>query len=308
MPHNLADDVVHVAVAGADDLEIEVAAAGRGFPANVVCHCPHGCGYADQIVRWLVQRQQDPCRPRARRLVAERHLACRRLGHRIDSRARLGGHRNRQRHPPRCVDGGRQGRPERVESSSRACNRRHHRRAKPRRQPRHVDLDALLLRLVDHVQRDDDAGTSLEHLVDEVQVPPERGGIDDDQDGVGPSAAAPEHRVDGDLFVARSCAEAVGAGKIDELSRAETRKVERASGAGDGDAGIVADFDVGAGERVEERRLARIRVAGNQNDRPGASGRRRRDSGGGRPAWPHCHASGSSTSMESASARRIDRA
>ena len=116
---------------------------------------------------------------------------------------------------------------QRVESSSRARDRRHDRRAQPRRQPRHVDLDALLLRLVDHVQRDDDAGAGLEHLVDEVEVARERGGVDDDQDGVGPSAAAAEHRVDGDLFVARSRAEAVGAGKIDELGRAETRKIER---------------------------------------------------------------------------------
>src|SRR4029450_10424123 len=120
--------------------------------------------------------------------------------------------------------------------------------------------------------------------------------------------AAAEHRVHGDLLVARSRAQTVGAWKIDEFGGAKGGKIERRGRARDCDAGVVADLDVRAGERVEERGLAGVRIARNQDDGPRASGRRRLDNGGRRPAWPHCHASGSSTSIESASGRRIDRA
>ena len=160
---------------------------GGGFDAvRRAAACRTARWDTDQIVRRFIERQQDPCRPRARRLVTGGHLARNHLGDGVDVPASLGRQRYRRRHPPWCIDGGRQCRAQRIEAASRARDGWHDRRAEPRRQPRDVDLDALFLRLVDHVQRDDDAGAGLEHLVDEVKVAREGGSVNDDEDGVRP--------------------------------------------------------------------------------------------------------------------------
>ncbi len=117
-------------------------------------------------------------------------------------------------------------------------------------------LEALFLRFVDHVQRHDCSGAAFEHLVDEVQVASKGRCVSDDEDDIGPRAAPSEHGVDGDLLVARSRAQAVAAREVDELGTANSRKLEHGHRAGDGDARIVADLDVGARQGVEERGLA----------------------------------------------------
>ena len=69
----------------------------------------------------------------------------------------------------------------------------------------------------------------------------------------------------------------------------------------DGDAGIVRDLRRRAGQRVEQRRLADVRVAGERDLRP----RHRRGVTGGRESW-HASVIGGSTAICAASLRRID--
>ena len=155
----------------------------------------------------------------------------------------------------------------------------------------------------------DGAGAGVDDLAGQVERATERRGVGDDQHGVGADAGAPEHGVDGDLFVLRPRAEAVGAGQVDQVDRADAVELDHLGRARDGHAGVVADLDVGAGERVEERGLARVGIAGDQDHRPrggrhpGAFGLGRGDR-----AERGRHEAGSSISMESASERRIDRA
>ena len=132
-----------------------------------------------------------------------------------------------------------------------------------------------------HVQRDDDLDAGLEDLVGEVEISRERRRVGDDQRRIGRAAAAAEHRVHRHLLVARARAQAVRARQSTSSTAADAGQIDDCRRAGDGDAGIVADLDVRAGERVEERGLAGVGVAGDEDDRTGRTGR-----GGGPPAGP----------------------
>src|SRR5260370_403253 len=79
------------------------------------------------------------------------------------------------------------------------------------------------------------------------------------------SATAEEH-VARDGLVRRAGREGIRAGKIDELDRFAVLRVGLAHLLLDGDAGIVADLLFQAGERVEQRALAAVRVADQRVD------------------------------------------
>jgi hypothetical protein len=66
----------------------------------------------------------------------------------------------------------------------------------------------------------------FEDLGDEVEIARERGGVRHDEHRVGPLADAAQYGVDRHLLVARSRAEAVGAGQIDQVRRAEAGNLD----------------------------------------------------------------------------------
>ena len=133
-----------------------------------------------------------------------------------------------------------------------------------------VDLHALGLRLVHHVERDDHGDAHVDDLLGEEEVALQVDGVDHVEDDVGLHDDVARHRL---LVVERR--DAVDAGRVqhDVVAHAP-------AGDGDGRAGVVGDVDVEAGERVEEERLADVGVA--DQDDPAGVGRgvdgRRRDS------------------------------
>ncbi len=130
------------------------------------------------------------------------------------------------------------------------------------RQPLVIDLDPLVNGDVDHVEGHDHGHSQLEDLGRQVQVAIEVGGIDDGDNDVGPAfllLLAQDH-IDGNHFVGAARRQAVGAGQIEQ--------VEGLAGTGhlpflglDGDAGVVADVLVQAGQGVEKGCLACIGIA-----------------------------------------------
>ena len=139
---------------------------------------------------------------------------------------------------------------------------RHDRHAEPFRQCGDVDFDLPVAGQIDHVQRDDRRQAQREHLADEEQIPLQVAGVDDGQHDVGRRGvvAAAEQHVDRDHFVRRARREAVRARQVDQLERLPV-VLQVAGLLFDRDARIVADPLPHAGERGEERRLARVRIA-----------------------------------------------
>jgi hypothetical protein len=86
-----------------------------------------------------------------------------------------------------------------------------------------VDHDALRARLVDHAEGEDDGHAGFDDFQREIEVAREGGRVRHDQHEVGAVRGTAEDGVDRDLFVARACAEAVGAGEIDDLESTRGR-------------------------------------------------------------------------------------
>ncbi len=123
-----------------------------------------------------------------------------------------------------------------------------------------IDTHAAAAGDVDHVEGDDDGRAEVENLGREVEVALEVGGIEDEQDDVGPAHAryAALEDVAGDLFVRRPRGEAIDAGEIEQ----DGIRADQVSFAlFDGDAGIISDLHAQAGEGVKEGGLSGIRVA-----------------------------------------------
>ena len=116
-----------------------------------------------------------------------------------------------------------------------------------------------------------------------------------------PCAPALDH-LERDLLVGRGRRQAVGAGQVDDRDRAAVRQARQADLALDRDAGVVGDLLARAGEQVEERGLAAVRVA-DQRDAPERRVVRRR-SGRATMAWRLTQPPSGVTSMHCASSRR----
>jgi len=114
-----------------------------------------------------------------------------------------------------------------------------------------VDVDAALASLVGHVERDDHALAHVHELQREEEVALEVHGVDHVDDDF---TRQDDVARDG-LFVVKG-ADAVDAGGVDDvvLPYATARQL-------DGGAGEVAHVHVGAGQRVEDDRLADVGVA-----------------------------------------------
>ena len=125
-----------------------------------------------------------------------------------------------------------------------------------------ADFDLVLLRDVEHVDDDEHRHAHLDELCGEVEVALEVGGVDDVDDAF---RLAREDVVASDALILARCGgrrDGVDAGKVGDLD------FLAAPGVGarlllDGHAGPVAHVLLGARERIEERRLAAVRIADN---------------------------------------------
>src|SRR5581483_3828704 len=131
-----------------------------------------------------------------------------------------------------------------------AGDERHDRNAKPAGERSDVDVMAVFLGDIDHVERDDRGVAEFDDLRRVVEIALEIGGVDDDNDerGRGQFRETMQQHVAGDLFVEGLRAEAVGAGEIEHLDGGVGGRVEEAAFlAFDGDAGVIADLGAEAG-------------------------------------------------------------
>ena len=121
-----------------------------------------------------------------------------------------------------------------------------------------LDVDALLLGHVDHVQAHHDRLRQGQKLGHQVEVALELCGVDDGDHHVG---AFPDHVVAGDAFFFRVGGETVSAGEVDEVRyvavvAANPRLLF------DGLAGPVAHVLAQTRQHVEDRGFAHVRLAG----------------------------------------------
>ena len=139
---------------------------------------------------------------------------------------------------------------------------------------RGVDGDAALFGDVDHVQRQHHRQAEALDFEHQAQVQAQVGGVDDADDGVGRLLAVAQagHHVARDRFVGRGGGQAVGARQVEHAEGAAGRRGEAAFLAFDGDAGVVGDLLARAGQAVEQRGLAAVRIA-QQGDQRGADAR-----------------------------------
>ena len=142
-------------------------------------------------------------------------------------------------------------------------HRLHHRHAEFALQYFAVDGDAALLRSVDHVQRHHHRPAHLPHFQHEAQVQAQVGGVDHAHQHVRRRLARVEAtaQVAGDRFVQAGRVEAVGTRQVQHRVAAPGRRAQHALLALDRDPGIVGHLLPAAGELVEQRGLAAVRVA-----------------------------------------------
>ncbi len=125
-----------------------------------------------------------------------------------------------------------------------------------------IEAEAGFLGGIDHVQGEDAGKSAFDDLEDKREVAFEVRGIGDadDEVGLGMAGDAAFEGVDGDLFVRGTGAEGVTAGEVKDAEFVPVRGKGFACGEGNGDAGVVSDLLVGAGEGVEEGGFPGVRV------------------------------------------------
>ena len=132
-----------------------------------------------------------------------------------------------------------------------------------------VELEPVALGEIDHVQRDDRRQAELDQLERKSEVVVEVRCVEDDDQRVGLALALlpAQQDVARDRFVGARRIEAVGAGEVDHFDRPAVGQRQAAGIPLDRDARIIADLLTRAGQRVEQRALAGIGVAGDGNER-----------------------------------------
>jgi hypothetical protein len=148
---------------------------------------------------------------------------------------------------------------------------RHHRNADLLLQLRGRHVNPPPLGDVDHVQRDHQWPAEFDQLTDEIEIPLQVARIDDNDDEVrrrrvSPQAAQHFHR---HVLIGRAANQTVCARQIDDVHPSPVIELASAGFLFNGDAGVVGDLLPQAGERVEDRRLARVRIAGKRNRQRG---------------------------------------
>ena len=257
---------------------------GPPLAAHVVDPLPHGRREPLDVVVLRVRgvRQQRPdgpgsaaCRGPDERRPIERSLD---LGHcALDRNGQSGpGGLAARRETDRAADRAAQG----VEPGAGGCDRGNDLDAEPSAEPGGIHRHAGRLRLVDHVQGDDDRDAGLDDLQHQVEPALEGAGVDDDHDRFGQISAPAENLIDRHLLVERVGAEAVGAGQVDDLRARPARKLNLPRGTGDGHARVVADTRPRPRQRIEYGGLAGVGVAGDEDARNRCRGPRARGMGG----------------------------
>ena len=151
-----------------------------------------------------------------------------------------------------------------------AGDHREHRHAEQLRQLPRVDFVAVFGGDIDHVQRDGGRVAQFDGLRGVVEIALEVRGIDDDHDEARRRhfGEPMEEDISGDLFVERLRAEAVRARQVEHGDRRVLRGAEQAAFLTlDGHARVIADLCAQAGQRVEQRGLAAVGVAGQDDAR-----------------------------------------
>ena len=151
----------------------------------------------------------------------------------------------------------------------------HDRHAEVARKKLRVDADSRFLRGVGHIERDDQRQTEVGDLRGEEKIAHQVRGIDhaDDRIGRGFSSEMAGEKIEGDAFVGRGRGETVGSGQVDKFDAAAAA-LPRAGFFFHGDARIVPDLLPRAGQTVEERGFARVRIADQGNPQNGRGKRR----------------------------------
>ena len=140
-----------------------------------------------------------------------------------------------------------------------------------------VDADAPRLGGIHHVERQNHRAADLEHLQREVEIAVEVGRVHHEDDQVGRRGVglqAQQHVAHDDL-VGRPGTQAVAAGQVEQLDAASGGERADPELLLHRDARVVGDLLPQSRERVEQRRLARIRVAEDRDSPPdrGTAGR-----------------------------------
>jgi len=151
------------------------------------------------------------------------------------------------------------GRFERIQTNGFVADQRDHRHpVQAAGKPGVVDADMAAPGYIGHVQGQDEGHTHFHKLGEQVQVAGQVGRVGDGHHDIGPLA---EDEIAGDDLLGGKCAEAVSAGQVDQgdvmLADAAEALVLL-----DGFARPVADVLARAGQDVEDRALAAVRVAG----------------------------------------------
>ena len=136
-----------------------------------------------------------------------------------------------------------------------------------------VDNDAALAREVAHVEREQQRHAEPLEREHEAQVLTQVGGVGDADDRIGLrfAVATAEQHVGRHLFVGRRGLEAIETGQVEDADALAGRRDRDAFLALDGDARVVRDFLAAAGQQVEERGLAAVRIADQRDQLRGAS-------------------------------------
>ena len=135
--------------------------------------------------------------------------------------------------------------------------------AEPFAQRHQINDEAVFLRDVHHVQRDDDGDAEFEHLRGDVEVAVQVGRIHDGDDHIRArnTGDATEQEVARDGFIGRTHLQRIAAGEIDEFHRLAVAAEKLAGLFFDRHAGVIPHFLPQAGEGVENRALARVGIS-----------------------------------------------
>ena len=145
-----------------------------------------------------------------------------------------------------------------VDADLRPCRARHDGHAQLALEPGRVDRDPVPLRFVDQVEEDHHLPGDVQNLQGQVQVALEAGGVHDDDRYVGPPE---QDEIARHLLVDAARLQRVGTRQVNDL-HARSAVGEYALGARNRLAGPVAGVLPQSRQRVEDRALADVRVAG----------------------------------------------
>jgi len=124
-----------------------------------------------------------------------------------------------------------------------------------------LDVDAVLLGHVAHVEPNDQRCVQCKHLRNQVEAALQRSGVNHHDGNIG---ALSDEIIARDALLFGVCAQAVGAGQVDQVDGAPL-VIEHAGLLLDRLAGPIAHVLVQPGQHVEHGRLADVRLADQRN-------------------------------------------